>query len=314
MTDPALTAPAHTEDTAMTIVDQPFFVPVGDDQLFAVSSQPEPSRETGVLLLPAGGYIFTPQQNRWAFDFAHRMAANGFPTVRFDWAGVGDSTGAAENFTLDRPATADATAALSLLTTRSCVMVGQCFGARTAMAMADQVAGLAGVALLSPPVRDFTRGDGTATRRAYEMSTATYVTEGLKRLRPSDLADRKQLLRLGRLGRALVTAKWRKATKRFRTPDPTPWVSRPFLEHLTWLVDNEVPTLLAYGEASNDLKEFNEAKAGRLGELLARGSATVQIAVIPGSLHNKLVPLNTDETTETQNLMSSTIEEWILGL
>lgn len=303
-----------TEDATMSVIDQPFFVPVDDDQLFAVSSQPDKPRQTGVLLLPAGGYIFTPQQNRWAFDFAHRMAANGYPTVRFDWAGVGDSTGAAEDFTLDRPATADATAALSLLTTTSCVLVGQCFGARTAMAMANQVKGLAGVALLSPPVRDFTRGDGTATRRAYEMSTTSYVTEGLKRLRPADLANRKQLLRLGRLGRALVTAKWRKATKRFRRPDPTPWASRPFLEHLAWLVDNEVPTLLAYGEESNDLKEFNEAKAGRLGELLARGSATVQIAVIPGSLHNKLVPLNTDDTTETQNLMSTTIENWVVGL
>ncbi|MDH3678872.1 MAG: alpha/beta fold hydrolase [Acidimicrobiia bacterium] len=291
----------------MTIVDRPVFVPFGDEALFAIASEPDTAGPHGVVLLPAGGHTFTPQGNRWAFDFAHRLAAAGFPTVRFDWQGIGDSTGVVETFTLHQPATTEAEAALSILDTESRVLVGQCYGARTAMAMADRTEGIGGVALLAPPVRDFARGDGTATRQAYELSTRDFVTQGLRRLSPSTLIDRAQLERIGRVGRTLVRAKWRQLTARFRAPDPTPWVSEAFLSQLEGLVRSGVPTLLLYGEEENDYKEFDEARAGKLGELLERGSSTVTIEVVPGSAHAA-------ETVEMQQLVVSKVEEWLVGL
>lgn len=300
----------------MTVVDQPAFVPLGDEALFAISSTadgPAPSGR-GVLLLPAGGYTFTPQRNRWAVDFAHRLASAGYPTVRFDWQGIGDSTGSVDNFLLHQPGVAEAEAALSLLDADSHVLVGQCYGARTAMAMAGDMDTLAGVVLLSPPVRDFARGEGGASRRAYELSTLSYLKAGVAQFRPSHLTDRGQLERIGRLARTLARAKWRAATKRFRTPDPTPWVSKPFLDQLEVLIEAEVPTLLVYGAESSDYMEFEEARAGRLGDLLERGGSSVTIELIPGSLHDKLLPLKTAETIETQHQVRSGVEAWITSL
>ena len=155
----------------MKIVDQPFFVPRSDDEaLFAIASQPESPGPCGVMLLPPGGYNCTAQGNRWAVTLAHRLASFGHRTVRFDWPGIGDSTGVVETFALHEPATADAEAVLSVLETDRRILVGQCYGARAALALAPNVDRLAGVAMLAPPVRDFERGDGTATRQAYELS------------------------------------------------------------------------------------------------------------------------------------------------
>lgn len=292
----------------MTIVDRPVFVPLPDDEvLFAVASEPQAAGSCGVVLLPPGGYNLTPQVNRWAVDFAHRMASLGYPTVRFDWMGIGDSTGVVDTFSLHEPATAEAEAALTVLSTENCVLVGQCYGARTAMAMAGSIDRLAGVALLAPPVRDFKRGDGTATRQAYELSTWGYVREGIRRFEPSLLTERAQRERVVRLGRALFRVKWNSATARLRAPDPTPWVSPGFLAQLEQLVRAGVPTLLLYGSEENDYKEFTEARAGKLGEVLEKGSATVTVEVVPGSVHAA-------ETVEIQQMVRSKVESWLLSL
>lgn len=292
----------------MTIVDRPAFVSLPDDEaLFTIASEPESPGSCGVVLLPPGGYNFTPQSNRSALGFAHRLARLGYPTVRFDWRGIGDSTGIVETFTLHEPARAEAEAARSILGTETCVLVGQCYGARTAMAMAVGLDTLAGVALLAPPVRDFARGDGTATRQAYELSTWGYVKEGIRRFETSLLTDRAQRERIVRLGRGLLRVKWESATARFRDPDPTPWVSGVFLAQLEQLVRSGVPTLLLYGSEENDYKEFTEARAGKLGRLLEEGSSTVTVVVVPGSAH-------ASETLEIQQMVESGVESWLLSL
>ena len=292
----------------MTIVDRPLFVPLpSDETMFAVATQPDTPGPCGVVLLPPGGYNFTPGGNRSQWKFAHRLASLGYPTVRFDWQGIGDSTGEVETFALHEPATAEAEAAFGILGTEQCVLVGQCYGARTAMAMASTVDRLVGVALLAPPVRDFERGDGTATRQAYELSTWGYVKEGLKRFQWSILTDRTQRERTVRLARALFRAKWNGATARFRAPNPTPWVSDGFLEQLEYLVQKGVPTFVLYGSEENDYKEFTEARAGKLGEILENGSATVTLEIVPGSAHAA-------ENEEIQQMVRSKVESWLLSL
>lgn len=289
------------------VVDRPVFIDSDGESLFAIASETGAPASTGVVLLPAGGYTFTPQRNRWAVDLAHRLAAAGYPTLRFDWQGIGDSTGTIDTFALHRPATVDAQAALSVLSADGQVLVGQCYGARTAMAMAGEVDRLAGMVLLSPPVRDFARGEGTATRKAYELSAGGYLKEGAKQLKLSVLTDRAQLVRIFRLGLAFVKVRWRKATSRFRAPDPTPWVSSPFLDQLETLMKSGVPTLLLYGADENDYREFTEARAGRLGMLLDASPATFALDVIPGSVHAM-------DRVEIQQAVVARIELWLKSL
>lgn len=288
----------------MNVVDRPVFVGTAQETLFAIASEPETAGSLGVLLLPAGGYTFTPQRNRWAVSLAHRLASLGYPTVRFDWQGIGDSTGSVDTFSLAHPATIDARAALSILDTEGTILVGQCYGARTAMAMADSIDRLAGVVLVSPPVRDFARGEGTATKKAYELSMGGYLQEGMKRVHPRMITDRAELVRVARLARAFGRARWQRATARLRPPDPTPWVSAPFLRQLQFLADSEVPTLLLYGSDENDFKEFTEAKAGRLGQVLDHAPPTLEEVVVPGSAHAM-------DRVEIQTSVIEQVERWL---
>jgi pimeloyl-ACP methyl ester carboxylesterase len=291
----------------MNVVDRPVFIEAGGETLFAMASEPEIAGSVGVVLLPAGGYTFTPQRNRWGVDLAHRLASRGYPTIRFDWKGIGDSTGSVDTFALDRPATADVTAALTLLNTEHRVLLGHCYGARTALGMVGHVEGLVGVLLISPPVRDHARGEGTATKKAYDLSVFDYLKEVAKRLRPSMLRDRTELVRMLRIGRAFLRARWQKATARFRTPDPTPWVSSPFLAQLEALISSRIPTLLLYGSDENDFHEFTEARQGRLGAILQRGSAVIKLEVIPGSVHAM-------DRVEVQQTVIARVETWLADL
>lgn len=286
----------------MNVVDRPLFVDVAGETVFAVRSEPETPGAIGVMLLPGGGYTFTPQRNRWGVDLAHRLAAAGYPFLRFDWQGIGDSTGSVDTFALDRPAVADARAALARLESPRRVLMGQCYGARTAMAMASDVERLAGVVLISPPVRDHARGEGTATMKAYEMSAGSYLKAGAGKLSPAMLTDRTELVRVLRIGRAFVRARWKKATARFRPPDPTPWVSAPFLHQLDALITSGIPTLLLYGSDENDYQEFTEARRGKLGALLAKPG--IQLEVVPGSVHAL-------DRVEVQQAVIETVERWL---
>jgi pimeloyl-ACP methyl ester carboxylesterase len=288
----------------MTIVDTPLFIESGDATLFAVKSAPEAREEVGVVLLPAGGYTFTPQRNRWGVDLAHQLAAAGFTTLRYDWEGIGDSTGSVDTFALDKPAVTDAMAAVGSIGSARVVLMGQCYGARTAMAMASGVDNIAGVALISPPVRDHARGEGTATKKAYEMSAGGYLKEGAKRLSWSMLTDRAELVRVARIGRTFLRARWQKLSARFRPPDPAPWVSVPFLRQLEWLIASDVPTLVLYGRDENDFHEFEEARAGRLGKLLDRAGDSFSLEVIPGSVHAL-------DRVEVQEAVISITERWL---
>jgi hypothetical protein len=162
------------------------------------------------------------------------------------------------------------------------------------------------VVLISPPVRDHARGEGTATMKAYELSAGGYLKEGAKRLRPGMLTDRTELVRVARIGRAFLRARWQKATARFRTPDPTPWVS-------ALPASNGSPhrcrhaTLLLYGSDENDFHEFTEARAGGSVVCSSGAAATVKLEVIPGSVHAL-------DRVEVQQAVIDRIEAWVGAL
>jgi hypothetical protein len=170
--------------------------------------------------------------------------------------------------------------------------------------MAADTERLRGVVLISPPVRDHARGEGTATKKAYELSAGGYLKEAVGRLSLSTFADRTELVRAYRIGRAFLRARWQKLTSRVRPPDPTPWVSRPFLDQLAGLAAARTPTLLIYGTDENDYHEFQEARAGRLGSVIDGAGEALVVEVIPGSVHAL-------DRVEVQAAVIDRIEEWL---
>jgi pimeloyl-ACP methyl ester carboxylesterase len=289
--------------------DTPLYLGDGDETIFAMLTEPEAVSGPAVVVCPAGGYVLTPQRNRWGVQLSHRLALRGSPSIRFDWRGIGDSTGSMETFALDKPMVPDARTAIAAVSAcggDGLVLVGQCYGARTSMALGD-VDGLRGLVLVSPPVRDHARGEGNATMKAYELSTGGYLKEAAAHLRWSMLTDRAELTRALRVARSFVRARWRKATARFRTPDPTPWMSRPFLAQLDRLIQLGLPVLFLYGTEDNDHVEFEQARAGALGRLLERGSATVKVEVVEGSVHGL-------DRVDVQELFLDRVETFVASL
>jgi pimeloyl-ACP methyl ester carboxylesterase len=87
---------------------------------------------------------------------ARRLASDGFDVFRFEYHGVGDSTGSVPRFELSAPFSTDARAAMDLVRSagiRRLILVGACFGGRTALDVAVDAKDVIGAALIAvPPV------------------------------------------------------------------------------------------------------------------------------------------------------------------
>ena len=117
------------------------FVPAGGERLAAVICAPAGDLEDlGVVLLTGGNYTRTHRNRMWV-RAARELAERGVPSIRFDYHGVGDSTGRVV-LALETPLDADANGAADLLRRATGVsrlaFVSTCFGGRTAMAVAAQ--------------------------------------------------------------------------------------------------------------------------------------------------------------------------------
>jgi pimeloyl-ACP methyl ester carboxylesterase len=115
------------------------FVSLGDDRLCGVVCAPVGEmHDLGVVLLTGGNYTRSHRNRMWV-RAARELASHGVPSIRFDYHGVGDSTGTA-TLQLEAPFDADAVAAGDFLRRATGVeqlaVVATCFGGRTAMAAA----------------------------------------------------------------------------------------------------------------------------------------------------------------------------------
>jgi pimeloyl-ACP methyl ester carboxylesterase len=252
-----------------------------------------------VVLLPGGGYTFSPQRNRWGVRLADAVGARGLSTVRLDWPGIGDSSGEADRFDLAHPNVEDARQVLAAVRDRgyrSWIAVGNCFGARTALALADE--NPAGVVLISPPVRDHARGEGTATRMAQNLDTGDFLASAARKMSIRDLTDPVRRRRAFRIARTFLSARLGRA----RTADPAPWVAPQVVSGLARLVEASVPVLILFGRDDTDLEDFELACAGRLGEVV--GADSVQVKVVDGSMHGLT-------TVAAQDTLIDTIDVWL---
>jgi len=256
-----------------------------DDDLFGIVRSPSSSPlATGVVILPGGRYAVSAGRNRVAVRLSERLAAVGYHVLRFDYHGVGDSSGTVGEFRLDRPFVGDLEAAVECLGSfgvERLVLVGDCFGARIALASIDRVPSVHALVLVSLPLRDYARGESSAARMAERESVGRYARKGLR-------ADVWRSLRnpaRRHTYRVLIRTKTRQIMRSMTTGGtPDPWLSEKVIDQFDQVSRARIPALVLYGTDEDDFADFERARRGALGPVLAR-SPQIEVETVPGHVH-----------------------------
>ena len=168
-----------------------FFPGPDGNALFGVLTTPTgPANGLTLVMLQGGAWIPSMGRNAVSTRIAREQAARGFRAFRFDYHGVGESVGDPPTFRMDNLFVDDLRAAVDWLRTQGCsdfVLMGTCFGARTALAGAPSIPGVRGCALYPPPIRDFAPGQGWVTR-----PTSWYLSRALRLRVLKGVADQRQ--------------------------------------------------------------------------------------------------------------------------
>jgi len=299
--------------TATTHDETPLFFPAGGETLFGILTHPTvPANGTGVVLLHGGGYTGSAHRNRASLRQARSLAAHGFHVMRFDYHGMGESSGVVEEIQLGRPFTEDLDGVMDVMRSHGVadfILVGQCFGGRAILSLSPRIPDLRGVVLLAIQIRDFGRNEGTAVRMAHDMSSLAVARRGWRALSVKTFTDRDTRRRTSRLVKTLVRAKVRSLPGRIRSRmsrngNDMHWVSPRFMEPFQSLIEDRVPLLLVFGDLDGN-EDFHEAKKGRLGSLLDANRDLVEVHTLAGRVHGL-------SQVSTQNELQELIESWIL--
>lgn len=294
-------------------VDHPVFYPETDKRYFGIISEPvtTPPHKTAVVLMSGTyGGTTTLGRNRIWLRMARSLASRGYRVLRFDYAGLGDSVGEAVCYELEKPAVAELKAGFDLMTERGAedfIVVGTCYGSRSALVGSAGDNRVRGVHLLVPPIGSGTKGTGGAEHLAEYVGSASLVKKAfsrrvLKRLwnsqRARDAARRVVSLKtrsiLGTEGDEDETAiTTREAADDFRRP-------------LRQLLEAEVPVHMLFGTEDFFWTQFNEARNGRLGDLLEQHRDLVEVETVPGIVRGFL-------STRVQDAVINSVVEWVDG-
>lgn len=141
---------------AMTYQELALLMPCQDNTLVGVLSRPDKSHDVGLVII-VGGPQYRAGSHRQFVLLARRMAEAGYPVLRFDYRGMGDSEGEPRSFeTIDQDiATAIDALQRACPEVRRVVLWGLCDGASAALLYcgARRDARIVGLCLLNPWVR-----------------------------------------------------------------------------------------------------------------------------------------------------------------
>jgi pimeloyl-ACP methyl ester carboxylesterase len=277
--------------------EEPIFFASGSERLFGVVTAPTAEANgVGVVLMTARG---TYQRNRLSVRLARQLARHGYHVLRFDFRGVGESSGEAD-FELDRPLIDDVRGAVSVLEARGLerfILVGSCFGARSALAAAKDVGALAGLVLAVMPFAE-SRALPAPSRRGALARVALLVRRAL--------ADPGSLEVLARV----VGAGLRRRLKRLAPAAEVPAERSDRLESevegwLEQLVRRKVPVLLLFGAEDFAYQGFQEALEGWPQQLRADVEQLVDMRIASQqNIHGRT-------SIEAQDWLVEVVDDWL---
>jgi pimeloyl-ACP methyl ester carboxylesterase len=273
-------------------------------------------RDTAVVLTTGGAYIPSANRNRLSVRMAQQLAAEGFHVLRFDYHGVGESTGDIDGYRLDQPFADDLEAAVAWLRDAGLgrfVLVGSCFGARTILATAERITGLVGAVLISTPPRDFEMGDNLPVRFAEEMSLLQLFKKAIRprswlnllapRSRESYLRTRRLYTRTALMKGRSILRRVRGDQSRVDDQEGGGRFSPLFLRQFRRLVHTRIPILMLYGNGEYFYTDFCETLRGPLSGTVPDGGR-VDIQTLDGVIHGFT-------TVEIQDAVISKTVDWI---
>jgi len=288
--------------------ETPAFIAAADATLFGIRTRPVgSSREATVVHLRGGNQGPSSGRNRTSTTLCRRLADDGFEAFRFDYHGVGESTGRIAEFRHDKPFVDDVDACLDWLShhgSRAFVLIGECFGARTALAERDER--IQAMVLLSLPVRDAEKVRGVTKPLVRHRSLFGYARRALS---PSmvRLLVSKPRRYLNAVGAALRAPS---ANRVKATGIEPPWVSAAVLQDLRSAVANGTRILLVAGRGDPGYEDFRAAYKGTVGEIIRDGRDLIDLQILDGR-----IAAWADEATQRSaielviNWLSATIPE-----
>lgn len=264
---------------ATTGQETPLWIQSGDQQLFAVHTAPtsEPLG-VGILLLSGGGWIPSTQRNRMYVRLARKLAGHGFDVLRFDYGGVGESTGETRFFDLMTPHTPEVLAAVDALRSRGVTgigLVGTCYGGRMGLHAAESVPELEVMAVSCIPVEDYPGASENLLWHGRRAISAD-VWQRLRTKWPKYLRVIKTQLV------AMTHRFWDRALSR-----PTNRTHPEYIRQFSRVLERGVPTLVLHGRHDNHFPQFSSALDAELGQVLGAKPDLVTLDLWDGELHGE---------------------------
>jgi len=140
----------------MNCVEDPLRFVCAQEALFGILARPEQASELGIIVIVGGPQTRVGSHRQFVL-LARHLAAAGYPTLRFDYRGMGDSTGEQRSFEAITPDIAAAVDRLQAAcpSVKRIVLWGLCDAASAALLYFDAAQDLriAGLCLLNPWVR-----------------------------------------------------------------------------------------------------------------------------------------------------------------
>lgn len=276
--------------------ETPVYFDHDEDTLFGIVTRPTVAqRGVGIVLMYGGGYNMSANIDQFWARIARRLAAEGFHVLRFDHRGNGDSTGVVDTFDHRHPFDADLEAAIRRIRDEGperVVLVGDCLGARACLVCAARLDDIEGVYALSVVVNDGTMdraqewaatyGLGHYVRRALRFSTLRKLGDPV--LRKAYLkvatAKMKSMLRLSQEPKVVEQMAHSEDRKQVK-------VSENFLGPVEATLKRGVRVNFVFGDEDDErIARFNDAREGRLGQILADAGPLAEVSTVPGGLAN----------------------------
>ncbi len=290
----------------LSVRETPMYFEAGQERLFGLLSEGKGDRPVprGVVVsLSSGGTPLSTSVNDIWVRLSRGSAERGLAAFRFDYHGVGESTGELDRFDLAEPFTKDLLGAIHHLETLGLdevLLIGSCFGARTALSAAPAVEHLAGLVLLCPPVRDFEMGQRVSTRMA-ELPVNQLLWRAAKpRVIRGFLSPNRRTTY-----RKIFASKMDRLqhSKQESVAHGVGPVSNSFLGSLKWLAERGVPTLIVYGEQDDLFDDYLRAQP-LFESSLSLPSARVELRRVGGSIHGF-------GTMESQDTVLELVRDWV---
>jgi exosortase A-associated hydrolase 1 len=154
----------------MTFGEHALVFPLAGEQLLAIVARPDDPGDCGVLIV-VGGPQYRVGSHRQFLLLSRRLASEGYPALRFDYRGMGDSSGGMRDFAdvSDDIAAAVDAFALACPTVKRIVLWGLCDAASAALLYVEATRDprIAGLVVLNPWVRSAASLAQTQIRHYY---------------------------------------------------------------------------------------------------------------------------------------------------